>query len=60
MNFRVYEVGSNRDVTDEAEWFIDTDGDLRFMADNGPFGNPLAIADSRCYYYKVEFNVINS
>lgn len=59
MEFRVYEVGSNRDVTDEAIWLIDTDGDLRFIADNDPSGRYLAMADSRCYYYKVEFKIMN-
>lgn len=57
MNFRVYEMGSDRDVTDEAEWFIDTDGDLRFMTNNS---HSLAIADIRRYYYKIEFKIMNN
>ena len=59
MEFRVYEVESNRDVTNEAIWLIDTDGDLRFMADNDPSGSYLAMADSRRYYYKIEFKIMN-
>lgn len=55
MTFRVYELETNKDVTDEKEWYIDTDGDLRFMTYDIDF--PLQMTDGE-YYYKLEIEVV--
>lgn len=46
---------TNKDVTDEQFWYIDTDGDLRFMTDDIDY--PLRIASGK-YYYKLEIEVV--
>lgn len=59
MNFRVFEIDTNKDVTMEEEWFIDTDGDLRYKTcDEDEVGFPLAIANASRYYYKLEIEII--
>ena len=55
MKFRVYERDTDRDVTDDKDWFIDIDGDLRMMTDDTSF--PLHIM-SNDYYYKLEIEVL--
>ena len=58
MKFRVYEMETNKDVTDERDWFIDIDGDLRYITDDkNKVGFPLAIANGD-YYYKLEIEVV--
>lgn len=58
MKFRVYEFETNKDVTDERDWFIDIDGDLRYLTnDMDKIGFPLAIANGE-YYYKLEIEVV--
>lgn len=54
MKFKVYEIGTDKDVTDENEWFIDIDGNLMTMTDD--IDCPLHEA-SREYYYKLEIEV---
>lgn len=34
MKFKVYEYGTNKDVTDERDWYIDTNGDLCYRVDD--------------------------
>lgn len=59
MNFRVFEMETNEDVTMKQEWFIDTDGDLRYItSDKNEVGFPLAIANACRYYYKLEIEVV--
>lgn len=55
MTFRVYEVETNKDVTDKKEWYIDIDGNLRFMTNDIDF--PLQMTDGE-YYYKLEIEVV--
>jgi hypothetical protein len=58
MKFRVFEMETNKDVTNEEDWYIDTDGDLRYItADINKVGFPLAIANGD-YYYKLEIEVV--
>ena len=58
MNFRVFEMETNKDVTDERNWYIDTDGDLRYPTNEvSKVGFPLAIANGD-YYYKLEIEVV--
>ena len=54
MNFRVYEFETDKDVTNKKEWFIDTDGDLRFLTND--VDDPLQMTDGQ-YYYKLEIEV---
>ena len=55
MRFRVYELGTDKDVTDEKEWYIDIDGNLFFMTDD--IDAPLYEASVE-YYYKLEIKVL--
>lgn len=55
MKFRVYEVVTDKDVTDSQEWYIDIEGDLYFMTDD--IDTPLSMASSE-YYYKLEIEVL--
>ncbi len=57
MKFKVYEYGlqTEKEVTEEKEWFIDTDGNLMFMTDD--IDCPLHEA-GREYYYKLEIEVL--
>lgn len=58
MKFRVFEMEADKDVTDERDWYIDTDGDLRYITDDmNKVGFPLAIANGD-YYYKLEIEVV--
>ena len=58
MTFRVFEMETDKDVTDERDWYIDTDGDLRYITENmDKVGFPLAIANDD-YYYKLEIEVL--
>lgn len=51
MKFKVYECGTDKDVTDERDWYIDTDGDLCYRLDdiNGAIYEP-----NGRHYYKLE------
>lgn len=55
MKFRVYEFGTDKDVTDEEDWYIDTEGDLFFL--DGDTGSPWFAQTAR-YYYKLEIEVM--
>ena len=56
MKFRVYELGTDRDVTDKEDWYIDTEGDLFFMT--GDIDSPLYAPSMAEYYYKLEIEVL--
>jgi hypothetical protein len=56
MKFKVYELGTDKDVTDKGEWFIDIDGNLMFMTDD--IDCPLHEASMTNYYYKLEIEVL--
>lgn len=53
MTFRVYEKGTDKDVTDEELWYIDTDGNLRIETSDVEYRMQIA-GD---YYYKLEIEV---
>ena len=55
MKFKVYEVVTDKDVTDQKEWYIDTEGNLLFMTDD--IDAPLYVASEE-YYYKLEIEVL--
>lgn len=56
MKFRVFEMETDKDVTDERDWYIYIDGDLRYITDDiNKVGFPLAIVNGD-YYYKLEIN----
>lgn len=57
MKFKVYEYGTDKDITDKQEWFIDIDGNLMFMTDD--IDCPLHEVPFGKYYYKLEIEVIN-
>ena len=58
MKFRVFEMETDKDVTDERDWFIDVDGDLRCLTDNAnKLGSHITIANDD-YYYKLEITVV--
>ena len=58
MKFRVFEMEADKDVTNERDWFIDVDGDLRYLTNNADkIGFPLAIANGD-YYYKLEIEIV--
>ena len=48
MKFRVYEFTTNKEVTDEQEWYIDIVGRLFYMTDD--INCPLYEADVEYYY----------
>ena len=58
MSFKVYELGTDKDVTDEKEWYINTDGTLLFISHDfeDDFNASLHIASEK-YYYKLEIEV---
>lgn len=56
MKFRVYEIGTNKDVTDKGKFFIDKNGKL--LCDAEERGIPIYLADNR-YYYKLEIDVVS-
>lgn len=53
MRFRVYEVKTNKDVTDEREWVVNIDGDLRYI-----LGGSRMYVSKGQYYYKLEIDII--
>ena len=55
MKFKVYELVTDKDVTDEKEWYIDTDGNLLFVIND--IDAPLYMASGE-YYYKLEIEVL--
>ncbi len=55
MKFKVYELGTDKDVTDKEEWYIDIDGNLLFITND--IDSPLYMADGT-YYYKLEIEVL--
>lgn len=55
MQFKVYELSTNLEVTDWHEWYIDTAGNLYFMTDDQDA--PLYMASGE-YYYKLEIEVL--
>lgn len=55
MKFRVYELGTDKDVTEENEWYIDMNGNLFFMTND--IDAPLYEASAE-YYYKLEIEVL--
>lgn len=55
MKFKVYELGTDKDVTNNQEWYIDTDGDLFYITND--IDAPLYIATGE-YYYKLEIEVL--
>lgn len=54
MKFKVYELGTDKDITDKKEWYIDTEGNLLFMTND--IDAPLYIVSGE-YYYKLEIEV---
>ena len=54
MKFKVLETVTDKDVTKEKEWYIDTDGNLYFLTNDIDF--PLELASGE-YYYKLEIDV---
>lgn len=55
MKFKVYELATDKDVTDEKEWYIDIDGNLLFITND--IDSPLYMASGE-YYYKLEIEVL--
>lgn len=55
MKFKVYELTTDKDVTEENEWYIDADGNLYFMTND--IDSPLYMASGE-YYYKLEIEVL--
>ena len=55
MKFKVYELVTDKDVTDKQEWYIDIDGNLLFMTND--IDAPLYMASGE-YYYKLEIEVL--
>lgn len=55
MKFKVYELATDKDVTDKNEWYIDTEGTLYFITDD--IDSPLYEAGEE-YYYKLEIEVL--
>lgn len=53
MRFKVYEKSTDREITDNRDWFIDEDGYLRYYDTDT---RKLAVAEDDCYY-KIEFIV---
>ena len=51
MKFKVYEVATNKDVTDEQEWYIDSDGQLMFMTND--IDSPLQEAGPQYRYEQI-------
>lgn len=56
MKFRVYELATDKDITDDKTWYIDTDGNLLYWTDSNDDA-PLYIASGDCYY-KLEVEVL--
>lgn len=54
MKFKVYELATDKNVTNEKQWYIDTEGDLYFMTDDD---SPLYVTNGE-YYYKLEIEVL--
>ena len=54
MKFRVYEVKTNKDITDEREWVINTDGNLLYILN----GNKAYVSKEK-YYYRIENQIEN-
>lgn len=54
MKFKVYESTTDKDVTNEKEWYIDIEGNLFFLTDD--IDSPLYIASGE-YYYKLEIEI---
>lgn len=51
MKFKVYECGTDNDVTNERDWYIDTNGDLCYRVDDM---NCAVYEPSGKHYYKLE------
>jgi hypothetical protein len=54
LKFRVYETVTDKDVTDERDWYIDTNGDLCYRVDDM---NCTLYEASGKHYYKLEIEV---
>lgn len=54
MKFRVYETVTGKDVTDERDWYIDTNGDLCYRVDD----MNCALYPPKKYYCKLEIEVL--
>lgn len=52
MEFRVYEVETDKDVTDMCEWFLDRKGKLLCMPEYSP-----VYASEDKYYYKLKITI---
>ena len=55
MRFKVYELATDKDVTDKQEWYIDIEGKLYFLTND--IDTPLYEASEE-YYYKLELSII--
>lgn len=55
MKFKVYECGTDKDVTDKEAWYIDIDGNLLYWTDSNDDA-PLYMASGE-YYYRLEIEV---
>ena len=56
MRFKVYELATDKDVTDDKAWYIDIDGNLLYWTDSGDDA-PLYMASGE-YYYNLEIEVL--
>jgi hypothetical protein len=54
VKIKVYKIGTNEDVTNEQEWYIDTTGDLFYMTND--IDSPLYMPSDE-YYYKLEIEM---
>lgn len=54
MKFRVYETVTDKDVTNERDWYIDVDGVLCYRVDDM---NCTLYEASGQHYYKLEMKV---
>ena len=55
ITFRVFETTTNKDVTDEFNWFIDSYGDLCFEVED--IDSPVMMAGDNYYYQITIHNV---
>ena len=56
VKFKVYETATDKDVTDERDWYIDANGYLCYLTDDI---NCAIYEASGQHYYKLEIEVMN-
>ena len=57
MKFKVYELVTDKDVTDKQEWYIDTEGTLYYITNDIDAPLYMYMASGE-YYYKLEIEVL--